>query len=252
MGHRDLDVTDSEAVLGATKGVSVIVHLAAFTQVDRCETDTELAARVNHLGTKHVADAAKERNARLIYLSTDYVFDGTKQGEYDETDVANPVNVYGRTKLAGESEVSRVPDHWIVRSSWIFGDGSNFIRTVVDRARRGSTLRIVDDQIGRPTSAKAVAEGVRALIDRRGEGIVHVAGDGEPCSWADLADFALGCAGLDVSVERIATKTYREEATEEVAPRPPRSVLALDRARGLGIPLLDWRDSVRQEIGTMR
>ena len=249
MDREDLDVTDRDAVLRATEGVRVIAHLAALTKVDKCEAEPELAQRVNHLGTKHIADAAIEHGARLVYLSTDYVFDGTKHSDYDETDVANPVNIYGRTKLAGESEAARVPDHWILRSSWIFGDGANFIRAVIARARSGSKPRVVDDQIGRPTAAHAVAAGIRAMIEREGDGIVHVAGDGEPCSWADLAEFALGCAGLDPRVERISTETYRAEADGVIAPRPSRSVLALDKARALAIPLLDWRDSVRQEIG---
>jgi dTDP-4-dehydrorhamnose reductase len=252
VGRTELDVTNAEAVSRASERADVIVHLAALTNVDGCEEDPAAATRINHLGTRNVADAASRWGARLIYVSTDYVFDGHKQGEYDESDAPDPVNVYGRTKLAGESEVMRAADRWVVRSSWIFGDGHNFIRTVIDRAREGLPLRIVDDQIGRPTSATAVAAAVKELIDRSGEGIVNVAGDGEPCSWADLAGFAVGCAGLDVNIERISTETYRAEASRVIAPRPARSVLSLDRARALDLPLLDWRDSVRKEIRTMR
>jgi dTDP-4-dehydrorhamnose reductase len=233
------------------RGARVVVHLAAFTDVDSCEAQPELARRVNHIGTRNVADAAADHGIRLIYVSTDYVFDGTKTTEYEESDEPNPLNVYGQTKLAGESKVARLPDHWIVRTSWIFGDGPNFIRTVLSRGREGSTLRIVEDQMGRPTSANGLAEAIVTLTDMKGEGLVHVAGDGEPCSWADLARFSLGSAGLDVPVEGITTEAYKRESKKTVAPRPLRSILGLQKARNLGIPLLDWRASVKREIGTM-
>ena len=251
LGREDLDVTDGDAVYHATKGVDVIVHLAAFTHVDDCEAQPELARKVNHLGTRHLAEAAMDHSIRLFYLSTDYVFDGTKETGYEESDPADPLNVYGKTKLAGEAEVARVRHHCIVRSSWIFGDGRNFIRTILGRASKRGPLRIVDDQTGRPTSATAVAAGLRALIKEGGEGIVHLAGEGDPCSWADLAEFSLRCAGSDTDVERITTETYERESRSVVAPRPRRSVLSIEKARGLGLPLLDWRAEVEREIGLM-
>lgn len=198
-----------------------------------------------------MADAAIDHGVKVLYMSTDYVFDGSKRDEYEEDDELAPINVYGRTKTAGESEVDRVPEHWIVRTSWIFGQGTNFISAVLKRAREGAPLRVVEDQIGRPTPATAVALGIAALIERDGRGIVHVAGDGEPCSWADLATFALRAADLDVPVERITTETYRRESRITVAPRPPYSVLSLEKARRLGIPLLDWREAVEREIGAL-
>ena len=229
----------------------MVVHLAAFTHVDNCEAQPDLARRVNHLGTRNVADAAIDHGARVIYVSTDYIFDGSKYDEYDEEDEPSPINVYGRTKLAGESEIARVRAHWIVRTSWIFGQGDNFISTVLKRAREDARLRVVEDQVGRPTPAIAVAEGIAALVEREGRGILHVAGDGEPCSWADLATFALGSAGLNVPVERITTEMYRRESKTVVAHRPPYSVLSLEKARGLHIPLLDWREAVEREIGAL-
>lgn len=184
-------------------------------------------------------------------MSTDYVFDGRKETEYSESDEPNPLNVYGRTKLAGESEVATLPDHWILRSSWVFGEGRNFIRTIIHHARKGQPLRIVDDQVGRPTSATELAKAITELISEKGEGVVHVAGDGEPCSWADLAEFALGEAGIQARLERITTETYEQEAKVLVASRPLRSILSLQRARSLDLPLLDWRDAVCREIGTL-
>lgn len=252
LGREDLDVTDGDAVYHATKGADVIVHLAAFTHVNDCEAQPELARKVNHLGTRHLSEAAMDHSIHLVYLSTDYVFDGIKETEYDENDTPHPVNVYGKTKLAGETEVARARHHCIVRSSWIFGDGRNFIRTVLDGASRGAPLRIVDDQIGRPTSSSGVAEGLRMLIEERTEGIVHLAGDGDPCSWADLAEFSLRCVGSDARIERITTETYEHESRSVVAPRPPRSILSIEKARGLGLPLLDWRTMVETEIGSMR
>lgn len=227
-----------------------MVHLAAMTDVDGCEAQPDRAERINHAGTRNITGAAADHGVRVIYVSTDYVFDGEKGTEYIESDDPNPLNVYGRTKLAGESEVAKLPDHWILRSSWIWGEGRNFIRTIIHHAQKGQPLRIVDDQVGRPTSSTELAKAIAELITKEGEGVIHVAGDGEPCSWADLAEFALGEAGMNTSVERITTEAYERQARGLVASRPLRSVLSLQKSRALGLPLLDWRVAVSREIGT--
>lgn len=244
----ELDVTDEVAVAAAMRGVGTVVHLAAMTAVDRCEDEPDLAREVNEMGTRHVATAAQRAGARVIYVSTDYVFDGKKATGYSEDDDVAPLNVYGRTKFGGEEAVRRVKDHLIVRSSWIFGSGKNFIDTVIDRASAGAALRVVDDQIARPTSATGLALALSDLIGRDVVGTLHVTGDGAPCSWADLASFALACAGFEDRIERVTTEDYRAAAPGTIAQRPANSTLALDKARRLSVPLLDWRTSVREHV----
>ena len=238
----ELDVTDESAVAAAVAGCSVIIHLAADTHVDRCELHPRDAERVNAGGTGIVAAAARTHGAKVIYVSTDYVFAGDRAGEYREEDPVDPLNVYGRTKLDGEHHLDPELD-LIVRSSWIFGAGRNFIRTVLEASTRGP-VRVVDDQRGRPTSATALATALAFLLDRELHGTIHVAGDGEPCTWADLAESALGIAGRAEQVVRIDTPTYIAQADKVLAPRPPNSALALTKARSLGVPLLDWQRSV--------
>jgi dTDP-4-dehydrorhamnose reductase len=242
----ELDVTKASSVSAAIEGTDAVIHLAAMTHVDDCEVEPERAWLVNAEGTRHIAEAAKERNERVIYLSTDYVFDGTKQGEYLEDDTPRPINVYGRTKLEGESHVHTVPGATILRTSWVIGEGRNFVRTIVSAARKGKPLRVVDDQRGRPSFADDLARAIVHVLEHEIEGMVNVAGDEEPCSWADLAELALRDAGLGTEVERIDTGTFERTAGRVVAPRPPNSVLALEKARRLGVPLASWRASLER------
>lgn len=246
-----LDVTDEDAVRAAVEGKDVVIHAAALTAVDACEAEPEAAASVNDRGTRAVADAAHSAGARVVYLSTDYVFSGDDP-PYDEDDEPGPLNVYGRTKLAGERHLDPARD-LVVRTSWVFGDGRNFVRTMLGAADTGSPLRVVDDQCGRPTGAVMLA---RALVTVLGRpelaGTVHVAGDGPPCSWADLADAALESAGLDVRVTRVGSPAYAASAERVIAPRPANSTLALTRAREAGLPLEDWRHSLDSYVRGIR
>ncbi len=246
----DLDVTDAAAVRNAVAGVDIIIHLAALTNVDECERDPERANAVNAVGTRNVVEAAGDRG-RVVYVSTDYVFDGRKQGEYAEDDPPAPLNAYGRSKLAGEQYVRRRPQNLIVRTSWVFGVGRNFVTAILEGARMGGPLRVVDDQRGRPTWAQDLAASLAHLVRVRTPGILHVAGDGEAATWADLAELAVGAAGLSVAVERIDSETYRRRVGRVVATRPANSVLSLERARRQGVPLIDWRCSVRRYVGKM-
>jgi dTDP-4-dehydrorhamnose reductase len=209
----------------------VVVHAAAMTDVDGCERDPQAAQRVNAAGAANVAAAG----VRVIQLSTEYVFDGELEREYREDDDPRPRSAYGRSKLAGERAVLEAGPNLVVRSSWVFGEGRNFLRAVRDADRAGRGLRVVDDQWGRPTWARDLARALAGLAVPGGPaGIVHVAGDGEPCTWADLAELAVGRP-----VQRISSAEWGAPA-----PRPRRAVLALDRARSMGLPLTDWRTSV--------
>jgi dTDP-4-dehydrorhamnose 3,5-epimerase len=241
----ELDITDASAVRTAAEGVDLIVHLAANTYVDRCEEDPEEAHRINASGTANVVSAARSVGARVLYLSTDFVFSGLEHGEYGEDDDTRPVNEYGRSKLAGEGYLAA--EDVIVRSSWIFGEGRNFIRTILELASQGP-LSVVDDQRGRPTGAADLAQALVFLITTEFQGTIHIAGDGEPCTWAELARTALREAGIEQTVEPIDSAAYEANAGRVVAPRPANSTLSLDKARSLGAPLVHWRASVSRYV----
>ena len=244
--RRELDVTDAGAVRSAVDGAVVVVHAAAMTNVDACEAAPAAAGEVNDRGTRLVAEAAHACGAQVVYLSTDYVFSGGA-APYAEDDPTGPLNVYGATKLAGERHLDPERD-LVVRTSWVFGDGRNFVRTILAAAET-TPPRVVDDQRGRPTGAAALAGALAALLEGPGlTGCVHVAGDGPPCSWADLADAALAAGGREARVVRVDSASYAEAAGRVVAPRPPDSTLQLTRARRLGLPLEDWRTSVNAYV----
>jgi dTDP-4-dehydrorhamnose reductase len=230
----ELDVTDRRAVHDRLGGVDLVINCAALTDVDGCEADPERATAVNARGAAHVAMAAR----RVIHISTDYVFDGDKHGEYTEHDPPNPRSAYGRSKLEGERGVLDNGPNLVLRTSWLFGDGRNFVRSVVAADRAGKPLRVVADQRGRPTGADGLAAAVVFLAARGETGILNVAGDGAPCTWAQLAELAVGHP-----VEHVTSEQWGAPA-----PRPRNSVLALDRARSLGVPLTDWRQSLRRYV----
>lgn len=240
----ELDVTDSARTNDAIAGVDVVVHLAAMTDVDRCEREPHLAEEVNGAGSRNVAEAASATGARVIGVSSDYVFDGTAPGEYTEADQPRPLSVYGRTKLAGEQALLEAGDNTVIRTSWVYGDGRNFIRTILRAAAAGRALAVVDDQLGRPTAADDLARAIVHLLSIDPPRLLHVTGDGPPTSWAGVAEQSLEAAGLTVPVEHVSTIEYGRRMDSTLAPRPANSLLSLDRARGLGVPLTDWRTSV--------
>lgn len=247
-GKADLDVTDAAAVSEAVAGHDVVFHLAAMTDVDGAEVAPTVAEDVNDRGTANVADAARLHGARVVYLSTDYVFRGDSP-PYAEGDRPDPVNVYGRTKLAGETHLDPERDI-VVRTSWIYGDGRNFISAIVDAATKGP-VTVVDDQFGRPTSAADLAAALAYVVDAGWSGVLHVAGDGPPCSWADLAEAVLRETGSRLVVNHVDTQTYAAGSPKAVAPRPRDATLSLERARSLGVPLVDWRTSVAAYVREM-
>ncbi|MEA2704928.1 MAG: dTDP-4-dehydrorhamnose reductase, partial [Actinomycetota bacterium] len=182
-----LDVSDRDQCLQVVGAVApdVVVHAAAWTDVDGCQTDPDKAWRVNALGTRHVAEAARLAGARVCYVSTDYVFDGASSQPYTEWDTPNPLSVYGRSKLGGEAALA--PDHLVVRTSWVCGrHGRNFVKTVLTRAAAGQQLSVVDDQHGCPTFAEDLAGAVRDLVVSRRCGLFHVTNQG-PTTWYRFA-----------------------------------------------------------------
>jgi dTDP-4-dehydrorhamnose reductase len=239
-----LDLEDIDQIREQLGSADSVVHLGAMTDVDRCEREPELAWRVNAVATEAVAATG----ARIVYVSTDYVFDGDKTEPYVESDEPRPLNAYGRSKLHGERCVLGSGRGVVVRTSWIYGHGRNFVRTILGAATTHSHLHVVHDQVGRPTHAADIAGAVLAALSDDTQGIVHLSGDGPPCSWADLAEFALDCAGIDTSVEKVSTARYEEITQRPLAPRPANSLLSLERARTLGWPVGHWRDSVKSYV----
>ncbi|MCH8083757.1 MAG: dTDP-4-dehydrorhamnose reductase [Myxococcales bacterium] len=249
--REELDLADSRAVATLFDGLAsnppdVAVNAAAFTQVDRCEREPEAAERGNTIAPAVLADACDKRGIRLVHVSTDFVFSGDSPIAYREQDEPKPRSVYGRTKLAGEERVlSTSADSLIVRTSWLFGRGRNFIAAILAQAqerragRASGPLRVVDDQYGRPTYAHDLAEAIVYLVEHGAGGLYHIANRGV-ASWWELARASLDGAGYeDLSVERIRT----DELTVD-APRPTRSVLDCSKSEALGVKMRSWRDAV--------
>lgn len=233
----EFDLSDRDAVLGLITTIrpDLVLHGGAMTAVDVCETEPDLAYRVNSLGTRHIADGARRVGAHMVYVSTDYVFDGAKATPYVEWDQPNPQSVYGRSKLGGEGELDS--GSTIVRTSWVCGyHGANMVKTVLGLADGDGPLRFVSDQCGNPTFADDLASMVVRLGIERRPGIFHVTNQGA-VSWFEFVREILVAAGGDPGrVEPIATA---ELQPPRPAPRPANSVLDNAALRLSGIELLD-------------
>ena len=222
-----MDVT--RPILEQVTDCYLVLHSAAWTDVDGAEADPAGAELVNVVGTRNVVAVG----VPVVYYSTDYVFDGRKSEPYVESDEPCPLSVYGRTKLAGEREIR---DGWIVRSSWLFGwTGKNFVRTMLELGRERDEVRVVDDQLGSPTYVGHLADATRELLDRP-QGIWHVAADGE-CTWAEFAREIFDQAGIDCEVVPISTEELGRPAL-----RPAYSVL---RSEKNAPRLPHWREGLR-------
>lgn len=253
LAHADLDITDRAMVreLVAARAPKVVVNAAAYTAVDKAESERERAFAVNRDGPAHLAEACAATGAALIHVSTDYVFDGTKRGAYVETDPVGPLGVYGASKLAGEEAVrTRAPRHIILRTAWVYGvHGANFVKTMLRLARERPELRVVDDQRGCPTAAGDLAEAVldiagriaRGTVPPEGFGTFHGVGSGE-VTWCGFAREIVTQAGPRLGkppppVVAITTAEYPTPAR-----RPANSVLDCGKlARVYGLSLRHWR-----------
>ncbi len=253
------DICSESAVLDAVQSEhpDVVIHLAAYTNVDGCELNPDTAMAVNADGTRHAARACARAGIRMIYYSTDYVFDGTKAEAYVETDKPSPSTVYGQSKLAGELAVGELVDnHLIMRIAWVYGQaGQNFVRTMVrlgraqleqrDRGERIKPLRVVDDQFGNPTWTVDIARQTMALIDSDLRGVVHATAEGET-SWFGFASEIFRLLSMSVELEPCATEEFPRPA-----PRPKRSSLENFRLKEAGKNLMrDQREALEQFIKT--
>ena len=247
-GRDEVDVRDKDRVFAAAKGIEfdAVIHAAAMTAVDRCETEFDLALATNRDGTRNVASLAAERNATMVYLSTDYIFDGTKAEPYLEDDPPKPINAYGRSKLAGE-EVTRetAKKHLTVRTSWVFGEGgANFVDAIAAKLNKGEAPEVVTDQRGSPTYARDLARGIEKLLRLGTTGIVHVTNSGDT-TWHGFAVEIARYLGSPLPVRETTSDKFKRPA-----PRPSNSVLSGDRFRALiGESLPTWQDAVHDYLG---
>jgi dTDP-4-dehydrorhamnose reductase len=246
-GRDEADVRDPDRVAEAARGIEfdAVIHAAAMTDVDRCESEFDLALAVNRDGTRNVARLAGERGAVLIYLSTDYVFDGSKPEPYREDDPPSPVNAYGRSKLAGEEAAREGAARClIVRTSWVYGAGGrNFVDTMAERLGRGEIPEVVTDQRGSPTYARDLARGIERLLCTKASGVVHVTNRGET-TWHGLALAIARQLGSPLTIRPTTSDRYPRPAR-----RPANSVLAGERFRILtGHTLPHWEEALRDYL----
>ncbi|MDI6644805.1 MAG: dTDP-4-dehydrorhamnose reductase [Methanobacteriaceae archaeon] len=218
-----LDITNIEKTMKTVKKINpdVVVHAAAFTDVDGSESNPDLAYKVNALGTRNVAVACREADSDLVYISTDYVFDGTKGSSYYEYEQTNPMSVYGKTKLGGELYVRDILNKfYIVRTSWLYGIyGPNFVKTMLDLAKTNNKISVVNDQIGSPTYTVDLSKAIAELIKKPVYGIYHIT-NSDYCSWYEFAKDIFDNAGVKVDLIPVTTKEFPRPA-----PRPKYSVL---------------------------
>ena len=258
--HVVLDITDAGKVMEVVRGVKpdVIVHCAAWTNVDGAEDPAklEVVRAVNVEGTRNLALAAKEVDAKFVYISTDYVFDGSgeRPWEPDDKNYA-PINVYGQSKLDGELEVSSILDkYFIVRIAWVFGrNGKNFIKTMIEVGKKRDVVKVVDDQIGTPTYTVDLARLLVDMIETDKYGYYHVTNEGGYISWADFTEEIYKDAGMDVKVERVSTEEYEKIAGKTVAKRPFNSRLNKSKLVENGFePLPTWQDATERFIASLK
>lgn len=241
-----LDVTNAELVRAALEEhqPGVVIHCAAFTHVDKAESQASTARVVNEEGTANVAAACARIGARLVYPSTDYVFDGTARMPYAPDAPPNPINEYGRTKLAGERAAQDARDYLILRTGWLYGSGGrNFVRTITERIAAGSPLTIVDDQFGSPTWTMELAARILDLISADAEsGTYHITAAGST-SWYEFAVEITRQLHVQSAITPTPTSGYRN-----TAPRPAYSVLDCARTDAIIGPAPHWRDSLAQAM----
>lgn len=241
---KEMDITDAQATMDYITNLkpTVIYHCAAYTAVDKAEDEGKaLDEKINVDGTRNVALAAKEVGATLVYISTDYVFDGKlKDGEYAVDAPINPLNEYGRTKALGEKAVQEImDDYYIIRTSWVFGKyGHNFVFTMQKLAETRDELTIVNDQFGRPTWTRTLAEFMYFVIDQKAPfGIYHLSND-NACSWYEFAKEIL--KDTDVKVSPVTSEQFPQKAT-----RPQYSVMDLSKTKALGFKIPTWQEALQ-------
>ena len=240
----ELDITDTKKVEKVITDYKpdVIYHCAAYTAVDKAEENKELCYNINVNGTKNIVEVAKKLGSKVVYISTDYVFDGEKEGLYVPNDLTEPVNYYGLTKLGGEKEVSKLDNYLIVRISWIFGiNGNNFVKTMLKLSESRNEINVVSDQVGSPTYTKDLSRLLVDMVENDKIGIFHATNE-EFCSWYEFAKYIFEVNGVEIKVNPILTKDY-----VTVAKRPLNSKMSKDKLEEEGLERLpSWKDATER------
>lgn len=248
----DIDIQDEKNTIEKIEMVSpkIIINTAAFTDVDACEIHREKAFSINAEGMKHVAMGALRCGAKVVYISTDYIFDGKKREPYSEDDDPNPINIYGQSKLRGEEYVKELTeDSLIIRTQWLFGKhGKNFVTSILKQAKEKKTLSIVNDQIGSPTYTMDLAKVISQLIEYPLKGIFNVTNQ-DVCSWYTFGQAIIEFSGMrDVEIIPISSKEL-----SRLAPRPSYSVLNNEKLkRETGITLRTWAEALKDYLESIK
>lgn len=242
----ELDITDVDQVMAFVREVKpyAIVNCAAHTAVDACETEVDMAYRINAIGPRNLSIAATETDAKMIHISTDYVFDGKGSRPYREFDPVGPQGVYGASKLAGENFVKDFADkYFIIRTAWLYGDGKNFVKTMLRLSETHDRVRVVRDQVGSPTSADELAKAIAYLLPTENYGLFHGTCEGD-CSWSEFAQEIFSLAGKKTEVEAITTEEYGAAAS-----RPAYSILENYMFKLTSDFMFeDWHDAIARYI----
>lgn len=245
-GVVSLDITDVDAVLKLVRAEKpdVIINCAAHTNVDKCEEQWDLAYKINAIGPRNLSIAATEADAKMIHVSTDYVFEGNGTRPYTEFDAPNPVSAYGKTKLEGEYFVKEfAKKHFILRTAWLYGDGKNFVKTMLALAENHDELNVVCDQVGTPTSAVELAKMIHYLEGTENYGTFHATCEGDT-NWADFAEAIFKRAGKNVKVNHVTSKQYKE-MNPASANRPAYSILEDYMIKLTSdFVMADWQDAL--------
>lgn len=245
---KELDIVDEVAVAAVVRDFkpNIIINCAAFTAVDLCESEQEKAYQINALGPKHLAEAASEIDAKLVHISTDYVYDGTSEAPYVECNPTNPLSIYGKTKLEGDHyALEKCPKTFVLRTAWVYGEGKNFVKTMLRLAEGGNQIRVVSDQYGTPTSALELARVILHLMETEDYGIYHATCEGST-NWYEFAKEIFRMARKEVVVEAIPTSEYPTPAV-----RPRYSVLDNKALRDRqGYVMKDWKDALAEYISS--
>ena len=252
-GIPNLDITDLDHVLEVVRMTKpyAIINCAAHTNVDACETQADLAYRINAIGPRNLAIASSEVSSRLIHISTDYVFSGDGTRPYTEFDTPAPIAMYGKTKLAGENFVRQFADRfYMIRTAWLYGDGKNFVKTMLRLSETHDEISVVDDQVGSPTCADELARVIFALLPTENYGIFHGTCEGM-CSWADFAKKIFELAGARTKVNPVSSRRYKE-MNPSSADRPAYSVLENYMLKLTGSYMFaDWEKAITEYFAKM-
>ena len=253
-GICSLDITDIDAVIRLAEETKpdVIINCAAHTNVDACEKQFELAYRINSIGPRNLAIAAKRVNAKLVHISTDYVFSGDGDHPYREFDTPAPVSAYGITKLEGEKYVQQFADrYFILRTAWLYGDGKNFVKTMINLSKTHDEVSVVCDQLGTPTSALELAKMIKYLEPTENYGIYHATCEGDT-NWADFTEEIFRQAGISCRVNHVTSEQYKA-MNPASANRPKYSIMDnfMLRQVSADFRMADWQDALSVYLKTL-